>query len=69
MPAIMPMMTDTGLPVGRETVMIMIWIMKNVAARKDIIRHPVPMVRKVPISAPTIVIISQNVSLPVPQIM
>ena len=64
----MLMMTGMVLPVGRATVMIMIWMMLNAAVRKDIPKPPVPKVRKVPTSAPTIVIISKNVSLPVLQI-
>ena len=53
------------LPAGRVTVMIMIWIMKNAVARKDIPKPPVPKVRNLPTPAPTTALISKNASLPV----
>ena len=61
----MPMMTGMVLPAGRVTVMIMIWIMKNAVARKDIPKPPVPKVRNLPTPAPTTALISKNASLPV----
>ena len=67
--AIMPMMTGMGLPVGQATAMIMIWIMKNVAARKATPKPPVPKVRNLPTPALMIIVISKNVFPPVLQIM
>ena len=59
-------MTAAYLP---EAAMTMTSTMPNVAARKDIPRHPVRKGRKVPTSVLMIMVISKNVSLLVPQIM
>ena len=65
----MPMMiTAVSLPADRVTAMIMIWIMKSAAARKDISKPPVPMVRKVLTSVLMTALILKNVFPPVPLI-
>ena len=61
------MITDTGLPAGRATVMIMIWIMPSAAARKDIPKPPAPKATNLLTTAPTTELISKNVLLSVHQ--
>ena len=67
-PATMPMMTGMVLPADPATMIIMTSTTKNVAARKDIPRRPVPKVRNLSTPAPMTALILKNVFLPVPQI-
>ena len=61
------MITDTGLPAGRATVMIMIWLMPSAAARKDIPKPPAPKATNLLTTAPMTILILKNVLLSVPQ--